>query len=136
MSAAEDDEVVGVIDDVGAESLAASAATPMLQETVHVDHGEHWADDPALRRAAHVALAAAHAPSSVAVPFLDRRFQPQLDQLQHVPVDDASGHRFEEVRMRDRVEISRQISVDNIGVARQTSRCASLTASTALRRGR
>ena len=31
VSAAEDDEVVGVIDDVGAESLAASAATPMLE---------------------------------------------------------------------------------------------------------
>src|SRR3974390_334927 len=34
-----------------------------------------------------------------------------------MPVDDASGHRFKEVRMRDRVEIFRQISVDNIGVA-------------------
>jgi hypothetical protein len=40
-----------------------------------------------------------------------------IDQLQHMPVDDASGHRFEEVRMRDRVEIFRQISIDNVGVA-------------------
>jgi hypothetical protein len=34
-----------------------------------------------------------------------------------MPVNDASGHRFEEVRMRDRVEIFRQISVNHVGVA-------------------
>ena len=47
---------------------------------------------------------AAHAPRPVAVPLLDRSLQPHLDQMQHMPVDDAPGHRFEEVRMRDRVE--------------------------------
>jgi hypothetical protein len=78
MSAAEDDEVVGVMDDVRAEGLAASRKTPMLQEAVHLNHGEQWAVDPALRRAAH-------APCPVAVPFLDRCFQPQFDQLQHMP---------------------------------------------------
>jgi hypothetical protein len=28
-----------------------------------------------------------------------------IRQMQHMPADDAPGHRFEEVRMRDRVEI-------------------------------
>ncbi len=37
--------------------------------------------------------------------------------------------------MRDGVEIFRQISIDNVSLA-PASRCASLTASTALRRGR
>jgi hypothetical protein len=31
-----------------------------------------------------------------------------IDRGQHVPIDDASGHRFEEVGMRDRVEVFRQ----------------------------
>ncbi len=38
------DEVVGLIDGMSAESLIASAETPVLQEAVHVDYGEHWAD--------------------------------------------------------------------------------------------
>src|SRR5271165_7213553 len=116
-AAAEDDEVVGVRDDVSPERFAASAETPMLQEAVHVDVGEQGARDPALRRAALAGLAAAHAPRPVAVPPLDRSLQPHLDQMQHMPVDDAPGHRFEEVRMRDRVEIFRQIGVYHVGVA-------------------
>jgi hypothetical protein len=33
------------------------------------------------------------APGPVAIiPFLDRRFQPQLDQPEHVPVHDATGY--------------------------------------------
>jgi len=72
---------------------------------------------PPLRRAALVAFTAAQAPSPIAIPFIDRRFQPQLDKPEHVPVYDASGHRFEEVRMRDRVEIFRQIGVHHVGVA-------------------
>jgi site-specific DNA recombinase len=65
------------------------------------DQGYLLRSGSALRRAALAILAAAHAPRPVAAPLLDRRFQPQLDQMQHVPVDDAPGHRFEEVRMRD-----------------------------------
>jgi hypothetical protein len=34
MSAGEDDEVVSIRDDAGAENLATSAEAPMLQETV------------------------------------------------------------------------------------------------------
>ena len=127
MSAAKDDEIVGVRDDV----CAASRKAPMLQETVYVNNGEQRAHHATLRRAALAVRAAAHAPRPVAIPLFDRCLQPQLDQPQHMPVNDASGHRFEEVRMRNRVEIFRQISVNHVGVAR----CVSLTASTALRRG-
>src|SRR5271166_5613619 len=70
-----------------------------------------------MRRAALAGLAGAHAPRPVAVPLLDRSLQPHLDQMQHMPVDDAPGHRFEEVRMRDRVEIFRQVGVNHVGVA-------------------
>src|SRR4051794_27534168 len=70
---------------------------PVLEEAVHVDDREQRARNPALRRAARAALATGHAPLPVTVPLLDRRFEPQLDQPQHMPVDDASGHRFRAV---------------------------------------
>ena len=77
-------------------------------------------------------LLPAHAPRPDAIPLLDRRGQPELDQPQYVPVDDAAGHRSEEVHVRNRVEVLRQVGVDD----GQISRCVSLTASIALRRGR
>jgi site-specific DNA recombinase len=46
----------------------------------------------ALRRAACIALASTHTPFPVSIPFLDRRFQPQLDQPQHGPVRNATSH--------------------------------------------
>jgi site-specific DNA recombinase len=62
--------------------------------------------DATLRRAACVALAATHAPGPVTIPLLDRRFQPQLDQPQHGAIRDATSHRFEEVGMRNRIEVA------------------------------
>src|SRR5712672_4571078 len=77
-TAAEDDEVVGIGDDMGTECLAASGQTPVLQEPVHVDVGEQRAGDSTLRCATRIALAATHAPYPVAIPFLDRRPEPHL----------------------------------------------------------
>jgi hypothetical protein len=58
------------------ERLARSTQTPTLQEPVHVNDGEQRTDNSALlRRAAGVALAATHAPRSIAIPLFDRRFQ-------------------------------------------------------------
>src|SRR5262249_45489218 len=63
--------------------------------------------DAALRRAARVALATTDAPGPVAfIPFLDRRFQPQLDQPEHVPVHDATSYRFDKRVMWNRVEVA------------------------------
>ena len=74
------------------ERVAASGQTPMLQEPVHVDIGQQWTRDAALRRAARVPLAATHAPGSVRVPFLDRRPQPHLDEAQDVSIHDTPGN--------------------------------------------
>src|SRR5437667_7548300 len=41
-TAAEDNEVVGIGDDVSAERVAAFSQTPMLQEPIHVDVGQQW----------------------------------------------------------------------------------------------
>ena len=76
-----------------------------------------WSDHAALRRAASAAFAARHAPRPVAVTLLDRRLEPQLDQPQHVPVDDAPRHRLHEAAMRNRIEILRQIRIHDFCVA-------------------
>src|SRR5208337_2822761 len=92
VSAAENDEVVGVVHQMGAERRAASSRPPMLQKAVHVEVGQHRADHAALRRAPPVPLAPDQSPSSLAVPLFDRDTQPQLDQAQHVRVADSSSH--------------------------------------------
>src|SRR4051812_1569940 len=80
-------------------------------------HHRGRSEDPALRRAARTALATAHARLPITVPLLDRCPQPQLDEPQHVPVNDPPGDRLHQLRVRDRVEVFRQISIDHVGVA-------------------
>jgi hypothetical protein len=43
--------------------------------------------------------------------------QPQLDQPQHRAIRNATTHRLEQIVMRNRIEIARQISIHDIGVA-------------------
>jgi Reverse transcriptase (RNA-dependent DNA polymerase) len=80
ISLAEDYEVIGIVDDVRAERLAAAAASPMLEEAVHVNVGKQRTRDTALRRAVCAGPATTHARFPLVIPFFDRRFQPQLDQ--------------------------------------------------------
>lgn len=70
--AAENDEVVGIGENLSKECFTPTAETPMLQDPIHVDDGEQRTGDAALRRAAVVALTATHAPFPVAIPLLDR----------------------------------------------------------------
>jgi hypothetical protein len=104
MTAAEDDEVVGIRDDLRPERFTASGEPPMLQEPVHVQVGQQRTDDTALWRAASAPFASRQAPFSVSIPFLNRHLQPQLDKPQHFAVDDAARHTTQQLRMRDRVE--------------------------------
>ncbi len=70
-----------------------------------------------MRGAALAPLTSGHAPCSISVPFLNRRLQPQLDEPQHFAVNDAACHTTQQLRMRDRVEVLRQIGIHDIGVA-------------------
>ena len=88
VATAEDDEVIGIIHDMGSERLAALLVSPVPEEAVHVAVGEQGADHPALRGAAGVLLAAAHTPLSIRARLLDRCLEPQLDQAQDMAVDD------------------------------------------------
>ena len=103
-TAAENDEVISIRDDMRPERITTFGQPPVFQEPVHVDVGKHRACNPALRRAARVAPAATHAPGPIPSPFLDRRLQPQLDQPQHGTIRDAASHRLEEVAVRNRIE--------------------------------
>src|SRR5262249_44478395 len=94
-TAAEDDEVVSVGDNVSTEGFATTTLTPVLQEPVHVDVGQQWARHATLGRAALVPFAANHPPLPVAIPLLDRCLQPQLDQPQHGTVRNTTSHRLE-----------------------------------------
>src|SRR5580692_1633 len=117
MTAAEDNEVIGVRDDLRPERFTASGQPPMLQEPVHVQVGQQRTDDTTLRRAALAPFASSQAPSSVSIPLLNRRLQPQLDEPQHFAVDDAARHTTQQLRVRDRVEVLRQIGIHDIGIA-------------------
>ena len=81
-------------------------------------------------------LAARHAPLPFLVPLFDRCLQPHLDQMQHVPIDDAPRHALHQFAVRDRVEVFGQIGVHHIGVAGAESSCTFWIASCALRSGR
>ncbi len=52
----------------------------------------------------------------VTAPLFNRRLQPHLDQPQYVPIDDAPCHRFEEIRIQNRVEVFRYIHIDRVRV--------------------
>jgi hypothetical protein len=65
------------------------------------------ARDAALWRAARVALAANDPPLSVAIPLLDWRLEPHLDECQDVPIDDAPGHALHQVPVRNVIEVLR-----------------------------
>jgi hypothetical protein len=49
--------------------------------------------------------------------FLDRHFQPLLDQMQNVPINDPTGDALHQFSVRDAVKIPRQVRVDDILVS-------------------
>src|SRR5437867_6221832 len=70
VSQAEDDEVVGIGDDLSLVLSALSSLTPGPEEPVHVDVGQKRADHATLRRAVLALLASTHAPVSPLIPLL------------------------------------------------------------------
>ena len=53
---------------------------------------------------------------SALVGFLDRSFQPHLDQMQHRSVDHPAGHRLEQFGMRKTIEVATEICVNNFSI--------------------
>ena len=86
--------------------------------------GGIWQDcgrrgDTTLRCATPLVLVAgrSHQPSAF-VGFLDRRFQPQLDEPQQMPIADPPSHALHQLVVRNAVEIPAQVRVDHFPIAR------------------
>ena len=54
---------------------------------------------------------------TVLVQFLDRNCKPHLNQMQHVPVDNAPGDTLHQFAVWNRIEVFGQISVNYICIA-------------------
>ena len=97
----------------GGTTSAPSGRAPTVGESYLLRKGS---SDPALRRAALIAFATTHASFPVPVPFLDWCFQPQLDQPQHLPIRNATSHRFKKIVVRNRIEVFGEIGIYHVGV--------------------
>ena len=56
--------------------------------------------------------------SAPAILLLDRRHEPLLDQMQHVPVADASSHRCHQFGVRNAVEVAGEIRIYDLSMSR------------------
>src|SRR5215813_11216143 len=91
-AATENHEIVRVVHDMGVKLLSQFGVPPTLQQTVHVQVGEHRAGHPSLRCSTVAAFPSRQPTLPVLVSLLDRGLQPHFDQTQHIPIDDATSH--------------------------------------------
>jgi hypothetical protein len=50
--------------------------------------------------------------------FLDRSFQPHLDQMQHRSVDDPSSYRPHELGMGNSIKVAAEIRINDLPMSR------------------
>src|SRR4030095_12722057 len=117
MPATEDDKVVCVGDETRTVRLVLSALSSRPEEPMSVDVRQQRTQHSALRSPTRAALATRHAPAAVLIPFLDGRFQPHLDKVQHCAVDGQPGDTLQQLLVWDGVEIFRQVRVDYLCIA-------------------
>src|SRR5215470_7946812 len=116
-SATENHEIVRVVHDMSVKLLSPFGVPPTLQQTVHVQVGEHRAGNASLRCPAAAILPSRQPTLPVLISLLDWGLQPHLDQTQHIPIDDPTSHTLQKLTMWNGVKVLGQISVDYIGVA-------------------
>ncbi len=83
---------------------------------MHIDVRQQWRRHPALRCSSRGLLSPTHPSMPPLVGLFDRRLQPHLDQMQHLPITDPPCHARDQRRVRNRIEIFRHISVHDVGV--------------------
>ncbi len=107
VAATADHQIVSVIDDSRSQTLLVPHLLPAEHETAHVQIAEQRTDRSPLRSApAFIAIARTPMFPPVLIRFLNRSFQPHLDQMQHRPVDDPASHRLKKLGMRNRIEVA------------------------------
>src|SRR5208283_975514 len=114
-----DHEVVRIVDDMSLQPLLVAQLLPAQDEPAHIQVRQQRRGHSTLRRApAFVLVACRSLRPPLLVRLLDRRFQPHLDQMQHVPITDPPSYRLHEVGVRYAVEIPAQVRIDYVCIAR------------------
>ena len=54
---------------------------------------------------------------STLVRFLDRGFQPHLEQMQHRSIDDPASHRLQKLGVRNTVKVTAEISINDLSMS-------------------
>ena len=103
-AATADHEVIGIVDDASLQAAARAQRFPAQHESPHVQIRQQRRDRSALRAASSLVLVARRAMRVPAVVvFFDRRHQPQLDQMQHGFVADATSERTASTRRAESI---------------------------------
>jgi hypothetical protein len=97
-------EVVGVGHQHRAVPAVQTVLAKRFDEAMHVDVRQQWRSNPALRCSSRCLLSATHPSTPPLVGLFDRRLQPHLNQMQHLPIADAACHARDQLRVRNRVE--------------------------------
>src|SRR5262249_59477136 len=99
--------IISKIDDVGIELRRIPELLPPKNEPPHVQITEQRRDRRPLRDALPgvPGFGRSMLMSSIVL-FFDRHHKPLFNEMQHMPITDTSGHRRQQLRMRDAVKVS------------------------------
>src|SRR6516164_6189662 len=115
-TAAQDNQIIGIVDESRSKLFLFVLPPPVLEKTVHIEVGEQRADYSALRTAHLASLPTPHSPFSLLVELFHRNLQPLLDELQHPAIRDPSCYRRHEFVVWNRIEVLRQVGIDHVSV--------------------
>src|ERR1017187_480181 len=109
-----DDKIIGVVHDVRFPTRLVPELLPPEHKPAHIQIAEQWADRCSLWSTSTF-VPIAHAPTliSTLIGFLNRSFQPHLDQMQHRSIDDPSSYRPHQFGMWNAIEVAAEIRIYN-----------------------
>ena len=109
-------EIVSISDYMGLESCSPFSDPPILQKSIQVEIGKHWAGNPTLRGSTAALPSPSYSSIPLFVPLFDRSFQPRLDKTQYFPIDNSPGHTLHKFPVWDRIKVFRQIGINDIRI--------------------
>src|SRR5271167_2538408 len=116
---AADDEVIGIVHDVRFPTLLVPEFLPPQHEPSHVQIAEQGTDRrPLWSTSTFVPIARTPTFVPTLVGFLDRSFQPHLDQMQHHSIDDPASHRLQKLGVRNIVKVTAEIRINDLPMTR------------------
>src|SRR5450631_3146611 len=114
-----DDKVIGIVHDVRFPTLLVPEFLPAQHEPSHVQIAEQRTDRGSLRSpSTFIPIARAPMRVSMLVRFLDRSFQPHLDQMQHRSIDDPASHRPHKLGVWNTIKVAAEIRINDLPMSR------------------